>query len=201
MKNHFVNSVFLQEIFRFSLHFKTAAIPHSAPFSEKNTSEMSSRKRQIPLFALPGRLPIFVPYFLRHFDKIKYMRQFFEMVIRLHFSCQTRLSLSFFPAVFIIFEIDSPLFLISRFLLPTALLSFIRLCRSFCPQKRQRLSAARAPVRPEGSAVRLQNPLCCPADGSPGNERKKRARAKPMLFFSLQLFTGTYGSMRCLSVI
>lgn len=96
MKNHFVNSVFLQEIFRFSLHFKTAAIPHSAPFSEKNTSEMSSRKRQIPLFALPGRLPIFVPYFLRHFDKIKYMRQFFEMVIRLHFSCQTRLSLSFF---------------------------------------------------------------------------------------------------------
>lgn len=110
----------LQEIFRFSLHFKTAAIPHSAPFSEKSALEMSSRKRQIPLFALPGRLPIFVPYFLRYFDKIEFMRQFFGMAIRLHFSCQTRLSLSFFPAVFIIFEIDSPLFLISRFLLPTA---------------------------------------------------------------------------------
>ena len=183
MKNHFVNSVLLQEIFRFSLHFKTASIPHSAPFSEKSAFEMSSRERQIPLFALPGRLPFFVPYFPRHFDKIKYKRQFFGMAIRLHFSCQTRLSLSFFPAVFIIFEIDSPLFLISRFLLPTVSLSFIRLCRSFCPQKRQRLSAARSLVRPEGSAVRLQNPLCCPADGSPGNERKKRARAKPMLFF------------------
>lgn len=173
----------LQEIFCFSLHFKTAVIPHSAPFSEKSTSEMSSRKRQIHLFASPGRLPIFVPYFPRHFDKIECRRQFFGMAIRLHFSCQTRLSLSFFPAVFIIFEIDSPLFLISRFLLPTAPLSFIRLCRPFYPQKRQRLSAARSPVRPEGSAIRLQNPLRCPADGSPGNERKKRARAKPMLFF------------------
>lgn len=183
MKNHFVNSVLLQEIFRFSLHFKTAAIPHSAPFLKKSTSKMSSRERQIPLFALPGRLPFFVPYFLRYFDKIKCIRQFFGMAIRLHFSCQTRRSLSFFPAVFIIFEIDSPLFLISRFLFPTALLSFIRLCLPFYPQKRQRLSAARSPVRPEGSAVRLQNPLRCPAGGSPGNERKKRARAKPMLFF------------------
>ncbi len=114
MKNHFVNSVLLQEIFRFSLHFKITDIPHSAPFSEKSTSEMSSRKRQIPLFALPGRLPFFVPCFSRYFDKIKYIRQFSGMAIRLHFSCQTRLSLSFFPTVFIIFEIDSPLFLISR---------------------------------------------------------------------------------------
>lgn len=201
MKNHFVNSVLLQEIFRFSLHFKTAAIPHSAPFSEKSALEMSSRERQIPLFALPGRLPFFVPYFLQHFDKIEYKRQFFEMAIRLHFSCQTRLSLSFFPAVFIIFEIDSPLFLISRFLLSTVSLSFIRLCRPFCPQKRQRLSAARSPVRPESSAVRLQNPLRCPADGSPGNERKKKSAGKAHALFSLQLFTGTYGSMRCLSVI
>ena len=180
----------LQEIFRFSLHFKTAAIPHSAPFSEKSALEMSSRKRQIPLFALPGRLPFFVPYFLQYFDKIEYKRQFFEMAIRLHFSCQTRLSLSFLPAVFIIFEMDSPLFLISRFLLPTTLLSFIRLCRSFCPQKRQRLSAARSPVRPESSAVRLQNPLRCPAGGSPGNECKKRARAKPMLFFLFSFLRG-----------
>ena len=183
MKNHFVNSVLLQEIFRFSLHFKITVIPHSAPFSEKSVFEMSSRKRQIPLFTLPGRLPFFVPYFSQYFDKIKYIRQFSGMAIRLHFSCQTRLSLSFFSAVFIIFEMDSPLFLISRFLLPTAPISFIRLCRPFCPQKRQRLSAARSPVRPEDSAVRLQNPLRCPADGSPGNERKKRARAKPMLFF------------------
>lgn len=200
MKNHFVNSVLLQEIFRFSLHFKTAVIPHSAPFSEKSTSEMSSRERQTPLFAFPGRLPFFVPYFLRYFDKIKYIRQFFGMVIRLHFPRQTRLSLSFFPAVFIIFEIDSPLFLISRFLLPPTLRSFIRLCRPFCPQKRQRLllpallsarktllsackirSAVRQAARPEMSA--------------------KKSTGKAHALFSLQLFTGTYGSMRCLSVI
>lgn len=160
MKNHFVNSVLLQEIFCFFLHFKTAAIPHSAPFSEKSTSEMSSRKRQIPLFALPGRLPFFVPYFPQHFDKIKYIRQFSGMAIRLHFSCQTRLSLSFFPAVFIIFEMDSPLFLISRFLLPTAPLSFIRLCPPFYPQK--------------GSAY------CCPLSCPPGRLCRPPAKSAPL---------------------
>lgn len=190
----------LQEIFRFSLHFKTASIPHSAPFSEKSAFEMSSRKRQIPLFASPGRLPIFVPYFLRYFDKNKYMRQFFEMVIRLHFSCQTRLSLSFFPAVFIIFEIDSPLFLTSRFLLPTVSLSFIRLCRSFCPQKGSAypLPALLSARKALPSACKIRSAIRQTA--RPEMSAKKERGQSPCSFFS-SAFTGTYGSMRCLSVI